>query len=203
MGDVQTARDYHSSRASKKSILQLYTFAVFCMWSDRIYIFIILLLCALTPNSTEYINAFLSWRAVHVIIKQTQVSGVSDRCWPGSHTEAAKSLVVSREFTPQAKWLQRLGGGFSRLRLSFFAQLAANNIDKTPKHIANSAWLNVIWRYFVHLSVCRPIVIAGTWNATHLIITQGICLTKSRDQNETPSAEDRFASGKLTKYNEI
>ena len=94
--------------------------------------FIILLLCALTPNSTEYVNAFLSWRAVHVIIKQTQVSGVSDRYWPESSPEAAKSLVVSHEFTPQAKWLQRLGGGFSQLRLSFFPQLAANNIDKTP-----------------------------------------------------------------------
>ena len=35
---------------------------------------------ALAPNSTECINAFLSWRAVHVIIKQTQFSGVSDHC---------------------------------------------------------------------------------------------------------------------------
>ena len=89
-------------------------------------------LCALTPTSTEYINALLSWRAVHVIIKQTQVNGVSDRCWPQSRTEATKSLVVNREFTPQAKWLQQLGGVSSLLRLSFFPQLAANNIDKTP-----------------------------------------------------------------------
>ena len=46
--------------------------------------------------------------------------------------------------------MQRLGGGFSRLRLSFFPQLAANNIDKTPKPHCfkniNTNQLPVTWR---------------------------------------------------------